>query len=198
MNRRLALRTLMTASAGSLFGHGLFAEAAQDDPNINVIRSESRLVLLDVSVKVAGGKDENGEGHFVSGLSQENFHVFENGRPQPIVVFDRGDLPVTVGILVDESRSMAPKRPSVLTAAMTFTSESNPRDEIFVLNFNDKVTPGLLSPVMFSDDLQELRAALFRGVSEGRTALNDAVVEGLDRLKLGTRDKKTLVLISDG
>jgi Ca-activated chloride channel family protein len=190
MNRRSAIRTLMAASAGSLFGHRLLAGVPQDDAE-NIIRSESRLVLLDVSVK-------NRDGGYVSGLSKENFSVFENDRPQRIAVFDHGDPPVTVGLLVDESRSMTRKRPEVLTAAMAFVMESNPKDEIFVLNFNDTVKPGLESPMLFSDDIQELRRALFRGVPEGRTALNDAVVEGLDQLKLGTRDKKTLVLISDG
>jgi Ca-activated chloride channel family protein len=196
MNRRSAVRTLITAGAGSLFAPRLLANPSQEDPDSYILRSETRLVLLDVSVQDASGK--NGQGHFVSGLSKENFSVFEDGRPQRIEVFDHGDPPVTVGILVDESRSMAPKRPAVLTAALSFIGESNPEDEIFVLNFNDKVTPGLPSPQLFSDDVQQLRTALFRGVSEGRTALYDAVVDGLAQLKLGKRDKKTLVLISDG
>jgi Ca-activated chloride channel family protein len=192
MNRRSAMRTLISAGAGSLFSPCLFAGPGDgDDQEDLIIRAETRLVLLDVSVKTPAGG-------FVSGLSKENFTVVENGRPQPIMTFDDGDMPVTVGILVDESRSMAPKRPAVLTAALTFIGESNPKDEIFVLNFNDKVTPGLLSPTLFSDDIQELRLALFRGVSEGRTVLNDAVVAGLDQLNLGMRDKKALVLISDG
>jgi len=191
MNRRLAMRTLMAASAGSVLWPRLFAANPQDQQESYTIRSEARLVLLDVSVKDSAGG-------FVSGLSKENFTVFENGRPQRIVAVDHGDPPVTIGILVDESRSMGPKRPAVLTAALTFIGESNPNDEIFVLNFNDRVTRGLLSPMVFSDNLGELRAALFRGISDGRTALNDAVVEGLAQLEMGKREKKTLVLISDG
>jgi Ca-activated chloride channel family protein len=191
MNRRLAMRTLMAASAGSVLWPRLFAANPQDQQESYTIRSEARLVLLDVSVKDSAGG-------FVSGLSKENFSVFENGRPQRIVAVDHGDPPVTVGILVDESRSMGPKRPAVLTAALAFIAESNPEDEIFVLNFNDRVTRGLPSPMVFSDNLEELRKALFRGVSDGRTALNDAVVEGLAQLEMGKREKKTLVLISDG
>ncbi len=132
------------------------------------------------------------------GLSQESFRVFENGRPQHIKVFANEDVPVTVGILVDESRSMTPKRSEVLAAAEIFIEESNPRDEIFILHFNDRVMRGLPPSALFSDDIQQLRAALDRGVPEGKTALNDAVVAGLEQLELGRRDKKTLVVISDG
>lgn len=191
MNRRSAVRTLVTAGAGSLLGRGFLAAGQADEQDRYLIRSEARMVLLDVSVKDSGGG-------FVSGLSKENFSVFENDRPQPIVSFDHGDPPVTVGILVDESGSMARKRAAVLTAALAFIAESNPNDEVFVLNFNDTVKRGLPSPVLFSDNLGELRAALFSGVSQGRTALNDAVVEGLAQLEMGKREKKTLVLISDG
>jgi VWFA-related protein len=148
-------------------------------------------VLLDVSV-------QDREGGFVQGLSKENFRVMEDGRPQPITVFDRDDIPVTIGILVDESRSMAPKRADVLTAATTFIEESNPLDEVFVLNFNDRVTPGLPAGKLFSADIAELQSALFRGIPQGRTALYDAVVAGLKQLELGQRSKQALVVISDG
>lgn len=182
MNRRSAIRMLLAAGAGSVFA---------EEPDNYILRSEVRLVLLDVSVK-------SRDGGYVSGLSKENFKVFENDRPQPITVFAHNDLPVTVGILVDESRSMGPKRNAVLTAALTFIAESNPDDQVFVLNFNDKVKPGLPSSQLFSDNREDLRAALFRGVSEGRTALYDAVVDGMKQLEQGQRDKKTLVVISDG
>jgi Ca-activated chloride channel family protein len=108
-------------------------------------------------------------------------------------VFAQGDVPVTVGILVDESFSMRPKRPEVLLAAQTFIEESNPLDEIFVLNFNDRVTRGLPGPALFSGDVQQLRSALYRGIPEGKTALFDAIVAGLSQLEQGRRDKKTLV-----
>jgi Ca-activated chloride channel family protein len=195
MNRRRAVRNLLAASAGSIFTR-FFAGASRDDhpqeePGIYKLRSEVRLVLLDVSVK-------DSTGGFVSGLSKSNFNVLENGRLQSITVFDRGDVPVTVGILVDESRSMTPKRSEVLTAAETFIEGGNRQDEVFILNFNDSVVPGLPSDMLFSDDIQQLRSALHRGVPEGKTALNDAILAGLKQLELGKRDKKTLVVISDG
>lgn len=190
MKRRCALKQLIGAGAVSFFSRSLRGTPAAEEPNFT-IRSESRLVLLDVSVK-------NSRGVLIPELTKENFEVTENGRQQPITVFDNTDIPVTAGLLVDESRSMTPKRADVLTAAETFVRLSNPRDEIFVLNFNDSVRRGLPEGELFSDDPGKLRQALQRGKPEGKTALNDAIVNGLQQLDLGRRDKKTLVIVSDG
>jgi len=171
MNRRSALRRLVTASAGLLLPPlALPATRANGagDPDFT-IHSDVRLVLLDVSVR-------DRHGSLVSGLSKDHFAVFENGRERTITVFARDDTPVTVGLLVDESESMRNKRDEVLAAAQTFIQESNPKDEIFVLNFNDTVKRGLRSHKMYSDNIGELREALNRGVPRGKTALNDAVV----------------------
>lgn len=190
MKRRSAIGKLAIASAFSLLPPLLAGPQDQTQPEYT-IRSEVRLVLLDVSVKdVPGG--------FVSGLQRENFSVSENGRPQKITVFDNQDVPVTLGILVDESLSMTSKRAEVLTAALTFVGASNPHDEAFIVNFNDRVKLGLPKDMLFSDSLDRLRAALYRGIPQGKTALYDAVVAGLQHLELGREDKKTLVVISDG
>jgi VWFA-related protein len=189
MNRRGALRKLLLAGGAAAFSGVLPGEKSKE-PDF-VIHSEVRLVLLDVSVR-----DHNGQ--FVTGLAKDSFRVYENGRPQETTVFAHADLPVTVGILVDSSYSMTPKRADVLAAAQTFIQESNPQDEVFVLNFNDRVRRGLPPGTLFSDNLQQLRAALNRGIPQGKTALYDAVTQGLGQLTMGKRDKKTLVLISDG
>ena len=188
MNRRSAARQILAAGAISLLPR--IAAGVPQAPGDYTIRSEVRLVLLDVAVK-----DRNG---FVSGLSQDNFSVTEDGRPQTITVFSSADLPVTVGLLVDESHSMRPKRAEVLGAAQTLIEGSNPLDEVFVLNFNDQVTRGLPPPILFSDNINQLRAALYRGIPEGKTAFNDAVAAGLKQLDQGRRDRKSLVVISDG
>jgi Ca-activated chloride channel homolog len=190
MNRRAAIRNLMVAGAASFLGRSLKATPRDEDSNF-VIRSDVRLVLLDVSVK-------DRDGGWVSGLAKGDFRVDENGARQNITVFAHNDIPVTVGILVDNSRSMTPKRNEVLSAATTFLEGSNPHDEIFVLNFNDTVKRGLPKHMVFSDNVEQLQSALARGVPEGRTALNDAVVDGLRQLGQGKRDKKALVVISDG
>jgi Ca-activated chloride channel homolog len=155
------------------------------------IRTTSRLVLLDVSVK-------NPRGGFVSGLSKEDFKVEEDGKLQQISQFADADIPVTVGIVVDESGSMRPKRPEVITAALEFIGASNPQDEMFVINFNERARRGLPDIQPFSDQISQLRAALWQGVPEGRTALYDAIEMALHQLQMGRRDKKTLVIISDG
>jgi Ca-activated chloride channel family protein len=195
MNRRLAIQSLMAAGAGSFLPCLAAAEPQDDKPGDPeggyVLHSEVRLVLLDVSVT-------DNKGGPVSGLLEHSFSVFEDGRPQRIKVFANDDVPVTVGILMDQSRSMVPKRFHVLVAANIFIEQSNPRDEIFILHFNDWVKRGLPPDVLFSDDVEQLRLALHQGIPEGKTALNDAVVAGLEQLELGRRDKKALVLISDG
>lgn len=186
MNRRSAIRQLLFTGAGSFC-----LRAAPDDNPPYTIRSDVRLVLLDVSVK-------NARGGFVTGLTAENFRVFDNGSPQPITVFDSGNEPVTAGILLDESSSMAPMRAGVVTAALALIEQSNPRDQVFILHFNENVQRGLPDSVLFSDKIDELRVALNRALPQGRTALYDAVVRGLEQLELGQTGRKTLVLISDG
>lgn len=155
------------------------------------IQTTSRLVLLDVSVKDASGG-------FVSGLKKDDFKVYENGKQQEISQFSNADIPVTVGIDVDESGSMRPKRAQVITAALVFIGASNPMDEIFIVNFNEKPRRGLPDNVLFSDNIQQLRNALWEGNPEGRTALYDAIELSLHQLDFGRQAKKTLVVISDG
>lgn len=155
------------------------------------ISTDVELVLLDVSVKQA-------KGGYVSGLTSENFQIYENGAPQKITEFASADIPVTVGLVMDDSGSMRPKRPEVITAGLVFVGASNPQDQVFVVNFNDKVRRGLPETVPFTDDINLLRSALSKDAPQGQTALYDAVAFALHHLESGRRDKKTLVVISDG
>ncbi len=167
------------------------ATAANAPEKEFTIRSDVQLVLLDVSVK-------DPKGAFVAGLTKDDFKVYEDGKPQQITQFANQDIPVSIGIVVDESGSMRAKRPEAITAALTFITSSNPEDEVFVINFNDKVYHGLPDTVLFSDNITMLRSALWVTPPEGRTALYDAVFAALHQLDMGRRSKKTLVLISDG
>lgn len=173
------------------FGATGSQQKSGDESSNYTLRTTSRLVLLDVSVK-------DSKGGFVSGLTQDQFKIFEDGKQQVISQFANADVPVTVGIVVDESGSMRPKRPEVLTAALEFIHDSNPQDEMFVVNFNERARRGLPDLVPFSDNINQLRLALWQGEPEGRTALYDAVELALRQLQLGRRAKQALVVISDG
>jgi Ca-activated chloride channel family protein len=155
------------------------------------VTAAANLVILDVSVKDASGS-------YMSGLNQEDFQIRENGKLQHIASFSHGDDPVTVGLVIDDSGSMRQKRVAVINAALGFIDASNPMDEVFVTHFNDRVRHGLPEGVPFSDDPKLLQASLFRNPAEGRTALYDAIVFSLHHLNKGQRDKKSLLLISDG
>lgn len=155
------------------------------------ISTDVELVLLDVSVK-------DSKGGYVSGLSKDDFRVLESGAAQKITVFSHSDVPVTAGLVMDASGSMGPKQADVITAGLAFVGASNPNDQIFVVNFNDKVRSGLPPDIPFSDQVNVLRMALSKDRPEGRTALNDAVAYALRHLDSGAREKKALILVSDG
>jgi len=157
----------------------------------STISVDTELVALPVSVTGANGS-------FISGLSLEDFRVYEDKRLQKITMFQQGDTPVTVGLIVDHSRSMGPKLPEVAAAVSGFARSSNPQDEMFVVDFNDDVSVELLNGKPFTDDPKELAKAVFSVRARGRTALYDAVAEGLLHLQLGHYERKALIIISDG
>jgi VWFA-related protein len=148
------------------------------------------LVLLQATVRDQKGRP-------VSGLRGQDFEVYEDGVRQSIRVFLHEDVPVTVGLVVDHSGSMRPKLAHVVAAARTFVESSSPQDEMFVVNFNETVTMGLREPIRFTNRPDELARAIDTPVT-GKTALYDALTAAHDRLRMGTRDKKVLVVISDG
>lgn len=151
----------------------------------------AELVLLDVSV-------EDATGVHVPGLAKNNFRIYEDGQLQTIAHFSSDDVPVTVGLVIDTSGSMQAKHPEVVTAALVFIRASNRQDEVFVVNFNDRASLGLPDNIPFTDDVGQLRAALATDIAEGRTALYDALVLSLNHVEKGKRDKKAIVLVSDG
>ena len=155
-------------------------------------------ISVDVNLVVLHATVLDRKGGFVSGLRKEDFHVYEDGAPQVIRVFDHEDVPVAVGLAVDNSGSMRRKRKEVTAAALAFVRASNPRDEMFVVNFNERVSFGLPDTRLFSASAAELEGALNGIPANGRTALYDAIEAGLDHLKKATLDKKVLIAVSDG
>jgi VWFA-related protein len=153
--------------------------------------SDVQLVLLDVAVRRPAGT-------YVRGLTRENFRIFDNGKATPLTAFHEADLPVTLGLVIDASGSMKPKREEAIQAALLLLAESNPNDEVFVVAFNDNVRFTLPPGTPFSSDRNLLRSALFGEPAQGRTALHDGIRQALDHLNKGTRPRKALVVISDG
>jgi Ca-activated chloride channel homolog len=155
------------------------------------ISVETALVVLPVRVTGA-------DGDFVSGLTQEHFRVYEDGRPQSITFFRQEDTPVTVGLVVDHSRSMGSKLPGVAAAVSAFAQSSNQDDEMFVVDFSDNVSVELPGGKPFTSNPRELAQAVSAVSARGMTALYDAVAEGLNHLQFGRWDKKALIIVSDG
>ncbi len=153
------------------------------------IQTQVNLVVLHTSVL-------NDRSIFVPGLKQENFRVFEDKVEQKLSVFKQEDVPVSFGLVIDNSGSMRDKRPQVNAAALTFVKTSNSADEGFVVNFNDDYY--LDTEHDFTNDLNEMKTALERIDARGSTALYDAVIGSLDHLKKASRDKKVILVVTDG
>ena len=162
------------------------------------LRPGSAIISVDVDLVVLHATVRDRKGGFVSGLRKENFRVFEDGVPQEIRVFQHEDVPVAVGLIVDNSGSMGRKRKDVTAAALAFVRSSNPQDEMFVVNFNERISFGLPDTELFSASAAELERALNGVPANGKTALYDAIEAGLAHLKKATLDKKVLIVISDG
>ncbi len=133
--------------------------------------------------------------HIVTDLGRDAFTVFEDGKPQSILSFHHEDIPVAMGIVIDNSGSMREKRAKVNQAALNLVRSSNPKDEVFIVNFNDEY----YLDQDFTNDLLKLKDALEKIDARGGTALYDAVVASADHLKKNARlEKKVLFVVTDG
>ena len=151
-------------------------------------RADARLVVLHATVV-------NKSGRLLTNLTQKAFHVYENGAEQPIKKFLREDVPVSMGLIVDNSGSMRTKRQRVEASALALVKASNPQDEVFIVNFNDEAY--LDQP--FTSDLKALERGLARIDSRSGTAMRDAIRMSIDYLKENAKkDKKVLAVVTDG
>jgi VWFA-related protein len=165
---------------------------AQQQEGPTVFRSDTRLVVCHTTVV-------DKSGHLVTTLSKDAFTVLEDGKPQAIKVFRREDIPISLGLIVDNSGSMRDKRAKVEAADLALIKDSNPEDEVFVVNFNDEAFLDLPHNKDFTNDIKELEEALTRVDSRGGTAMRDALRMSIDHLKeKGHKDKKALVVVTDG
>ena len=155
-------------------------------------------ISVDVALVVLHATVTDRQGGFVSNLGERDFEVYENGVSQRIQLFRNEDVPVTVGLVVDHSTTMRPKLAEVSAAARTFVRSSNREDEMFVVNFNEVVSLGLPGTLRFTNDNAELENAITTARTGGQTALYDAIAKALEELQAGSRDKKVLIVVSDG
>ena len=168
------------------------APSAQEPDAKPNFSSQSELVVLHVAVK-------DRKGGYVGGLSQDSFRVLEDRRPQAISFFHNQDAPVTVGLLIDASGSMAPNRDMVIAASMAFTRAMNPQDEFFVLGFNENIHTPLPADKPFTNFEPALRVALIQAIkARGQTAVYNAVNAGLDYVQKGGFERQVLIVLSDG
>jgi VWFA-related protein len=160
--------------------------------------TDTDTLSIDVTHVVLHATVREAKSRFVSDLENEHFTVLEDGVPQKLLSFSREDEPVAIGLLIDNSQSMMNKRSQVVAAAKAFVRASKPNDQIFVLHFNEQWTYGLPSSTRFTDDRNLLDQALDKMTLDGRTALYDAIYEGLKNLAYSELSKKALLVISDG
>jgi VWFA-related protein len=152
-----------------------------------VIRKNVDEVLLHATVI-------DDKGHIVTDLDKSAFTVFEDGKQQEIVSFRHEDIPVAMGILIDNSGSMREKRTKVNQAALNLVRSSNPQDEVFIVNFNDEY----YLDQDFTNDLLKLKEALEKIDAKGGTALYEALVASAENFKNAKLDRKILFVVTDG
>jgi Ca-activated chloride channel homolog len=181
-NNHSLIPVLCAALASSLWA------AAPDKDQGAVFRADTRLVVLHATVV-------DKSGHLVTNLPQSAFRVYENGVQQHIKLFRREDVPVSMGLIIDNSGSMRDKRAQVEAAALALVKDSNPQDEVFIVNFNDEA----FLDQDFTNSIPDLKQGLARIDSRGGTAMRDAIRMSIDHLKeKAKRDKKVLVVVTDG
>src|SRR5262245_16533523 len=165
---------------------------AQQKEGPAIFTSDTRLVVCHTTVV-------DKSGHLVTNLTKDAFTVLEDGKPQEIKIFRRKDIPVSLGLIIDNSGSMRDKRAKVEAANLALVKESNREDEVFVVNFNDEAFLDLPHNKDFTNNIKELEEALTRVDSRGGTAMRDALRMSIDHLKeKAHKDKKALVIVTDG
>ena len=162
--------------------------ADSSDSGVFVFRKQVEEVVLHATVV-------DDKQHIVTSLDKGDFNVYENGSPQTITSFRHEDIPVAMGIVVDNSGSMREKRQKVNAAALNLVRSSNPNDEVFIVNFNDEY----YLDQDFTSSINKLKEGLEKIEARGGTALYDAVVASADHLKKDAKlEKKVIFVVTDG
>jgi VWFA-related protein len=160
----------------------------QDDQGGFVFKKEVEEVVLHAIVV----DDQN---KLITGLGEKSFRIFEDGKAQELTFFRKEHVPVALGILIDNSGSMLPKRAKLSEAALQLVDASQEKDQVFVVNFGDDA----FLDQDYTDDVGKLKAALMRTGTRGSTALYDALIASADHMgQAAAAQKKILLLVTDG
>lgn len=187
MSRKLGAGAAVVFALIPLYAQTPDAKVPEESP-VFTFRTDTRLVDLHASVI-------DKQGHLVLNLPQSAFKVYENGIQQEIKTFRREDVPVSLGLIIDNSASMHDKREKVASAALALVGASNPEDEVFIMNFNEEAS----LEQDYTSSIKELEAALKTIDSRGETAMRDALRMGIEHLRHGgKKEKKILLVVSDG
>jgi len=185
----MASRAAWTLAGGAALLSAIlaFGQAALESGD-TVFSTETRLVALNVTVT-----DKNG--HTVPNLPQSAFQVTENNVVQPIRVFKHEDVPVSLALVIDSSGSMRSKQKGVAAATVALVKDSNPQDESFVVDFNDRA----YLDADFTGDIAVLEKALDGIEPKGGTAMRDAISMSIGHLRdKGRHDKRAVIVVTDG
>ncbi len=151
-------------------------------------------IQVDVQLALVNVTVTDGYERLVTGLEQDNFHVFEDGVPQEIVNFSSEDVPISIGIVLDMSGSMSDKVDKARQAAVQFLRTANPRDEFFLVSLNNQAS----LTARFTSSVEELQNRMMITTAKGRTALIDGIYLGLSQMKDARYARRALLIISDG
>ena len=165
----------------------LHAGAAQP-----TFKAESELVVLHVSVRDRGGR-------YVTGLGKDAFTVIDDAKPQSIEMFSADEVPATIGFLIDNSNSMRPSRERVVASSVAFAKHADPRDEIFVMTFNEQVRRAWGPTVVSEINPEAFASAMSAAITaRGMTAIYDGILAGLQGLEHARHTRQVLIAVSDG
>src|SRR5688572_7219766 len=147
--------------------------SAQERPTF---KAESELVVLHVSVR-------DRRGRYITGLERGAFTVIDDGKPQTLEMFSSDEVPASVGFLIDNSNSMRPNRDRVIASAVEFAKHSHPKDEVFVVTFNEHVRPAFGPVVVGEMNMGEFGSSMSQAITaRGMTAIYDGILDGLRRV----------------
>ncbi len=185
----LAILSLLSSDFSVLASDFSPLAAGQNQPTF---KAEAELVVLHVSVRDRGGR-------YITGLDRDAFTVIDDGKPQTLSMFSADDVPASVGLLIDNSNSMRPNRDRVIASAVEFVKHSHPKDETFVLTFNEHVRHAWGPSITGDTDPGRFASAMSSAiVARGMTAVYDATLEGLKRVAAGKHPRQVLIAVSDG